>query len=286
MFDSIHLFAGVAGLTSWFDVLFLFFSGIIAGVLSAIFGVGGGFLFTPLFHTWFHFSAVNSVATSMAQIPFTTLSGLIKYLRKINIQYKEGFTMLAGALPASQAAVFTYKWTSRHLSDTIVYGTSTFLDLFLAIAFTFLLFSMGVYTIINNRREKPETEPGNKKTSTLRTLIWGIAVGLVSGFFGVGGGFLAVPYFIYVCGYTPAQSSATSLFIIFPVAFLSTLHFWSLDQVIVAPALVAAIGGIMGAQLGAQISLKTKEKRLKVALGFFQLGLGGVYLFTKILMVN
>ncbi|GGL99186.1 sulfite exporter TauE/SafE family protein [Pseudooceanicola nanhaiensis] len=255
--------------------------GGIVGILSGMFGVGGGFLITPLLFLAGIPSAV-AVATSANQIVASSFSGLLAHLRRKTVDIRMGLMLLVGGLIGSAAGVYVFNLL-KELGQV---------DLLVRLCYVFFLGIVGALMLIESLRAlrrargqagpaKPRrqrnwvhTWPGKMRfrtsqlyISTIPVILIGLSVGVLAAIMGVGGGFIMVPAMIYILGMPTKVVVGTSLFqIIFVTAFTTLLHAVTSHTVDLMLALVLIVGGVVGAQIGTRIGLRLKAEQLRVLL--------------------
>jgi len=218
----------------------------------------------------------------MGQMPFLSSSGALKYYFQRKINYKYAFLLLFSSIPAAQITAYFI----GHIEDTafgqnIFYKHLTYADAFIAVFYSLLLFSLGTYGIL---KSKNENKLNLIKQNRLYYTIFGMGIcfGVISALFGIGGGFLTVPFFIYYLKLKPSEAAATSLFCIFILSFLITLYYIYINHIYFSISLIAALGTIPGAFLGAKINLKTPPEKMKKYFGLLQIIVALSYLLLKL----
>ncbi|MDZ4728027.1 MAG: sulfite exporter TauE/SafE family protein [Leptospira sp.] len=278
--------------------------GFLVGYLSSFLGIGGGFIYTPFFHTFFHLSAVQAVAVSLAQMPFSSLSGLFVYFKNKKIQFREGFLLLITSIPTAQYVAYKFgRFEDTDLGKTIVYGMPISELVYLFI-FTFFLSILGVWNLISAERKKKklslaeneivqnlresENKTNRVKSDSLRSIFFlllvGIAFGATSSLLGIGGGFLAVPLFVFYFRMEPVEAVATSFLGIFFTSFGTSLLFYFQGKLHIELALVGTIGGFIGARLGSLKAIHAKPYVILRVLGCMQILVVMWYLGNKIIL--
>jgi len=255
--------------------------GGIVGVLSGIFGVGGGFLITPLLF-FVGIPPAVAVATSANQIVASSVSGLFAHLRRKNVDMKMGWVLLAGGLVGSAFGVGIFNYLkSMGQVDLLVRLCYV---LFLGVIGSLMLFESlralrrnklaGGVVIKKRSRNWVHTAPLKARfrtsglyISVIPPLLVGFCVGMLAAVMGVGGGFIMVPAMIYILGMPTRVVIGTSLFqIIFVAAFTTLLHAITNHTVDLPLALFLLVGGVLGAQIGTRIGVKLKAEQLRVLL--------------------
>lgn len=253
-----------------FGIFFMF--SFVVGVIAAMFGVGGGFFFTPFFHSVIGLPAIQAVATSTLQIPFLSASGSIAYLYEKKVEMTVAFWLLLGAIPSSQITV----WLFSHLSQE----NNIFTDYFLLVSYTLLMGGLGMYGFFKKEKkttiyqDKRDYISGNK----ISIFVTGLLFGLIAASLGIGGGFLAVPYFTHILKMPISKATATSLFAMFFISLIAGLQYWFYGHTQVSLAFLAAIGTMSGAQLGSRAAMRISSYVLKKTFSLLQIVVVVLYL--------
>jgi hypothetical protein len=271
------------------DVFVLLGMGGAVGFLSGLFGVGGGFLLTPLL-IFTGVSPAVAVATEANQVVASSVSGVLAHWRRGNVDFKMGAVLLAGGLAGSGAGVWAYS-TLREIGQ---------LDLVIAVSYVLFLGIIGSLMLIESGRaivRSRRPDAGMRKLhqhtwlhglplkmrfrksklyiSVLLPIAIGFIVGFLSAIMGVGGGFIMVPAMIYLLGMPTITVIGTSLFqIIFVTAnvtFLQAAHNHTVDVVL---ALILLTGGVVGAQFGSRFAGRLPGEQLRGLLALIVLAVG------------
>ena len=255
--------------------------GALVGVLSGMFGVGGGFLITPLLFIVGIPPAV-AVATSANQIVASSFSAMLAHLKRKTVDLKMGLVLLAGGLVGSAIGLMIF----NHLKAM---GQ---VDLLVRLCYVIFLGVIGALMFIESqraiRRARLVGSPVYKRRqrnwvhalpikmrfrtsglyiSAIPPVLVGMSVGLLAAIMGVGGGFIMVPAMIYILGMPTKVVIGTSLFqILFVTAFTTLLHATTNYTVDIVLAVVLLVGGVIGAQFGTQIGTRMKAEQLRVLL--------------------
>ena len=248
------------------NILAILGLGGVAGMLAGMFGVGGGFLLTPLL-IFIGVPPSVSVATSANQIIASSVSGFMTHWRRHNVDFKMGWFLLAGGVLGSTLGVALFRWLKQN----------GHVDLIISISYvTFLLLIGGMmaresYQAIRKTAKKTSLHfeweftkrlpykvefPRSKLTvSALLPIGIGFFVGIMVSLMGIGGGFFIVPAMIYVLGMPTAMVIGTSLFqIIFITANVTFLQAVTTQTVDILLALLLIAGGVVGTQLGVKLA--------------------------------
>ena len=259
--------------------------GGIVGILSGMFGVGGGFLMTPLLF-FIGIPPAVAVATEANQIVASSFSGVLAHLRRKTVDIKMGLVLQAGGLVGSGLGIIVFNYL-KALGQV---------DLLVKILYVVFLGAIGglmfVESINTLRHSSKGRTPAKRRKhnwvhnlpfkmkfrvsglyiSVIPPLLVGMAVGVLAAIMGVGGGFIMVPAMIYLLGMPTKVVVGTSLFqIIFVTAFTTMLHATTNHTVDIALALLLLIGGVIGAQIGTRIGVKLKAEQLRILLAIMVL---------------
>lgn len=260
--------------------------GGLVGLLSGIFGVGGGFLMTPLL-IFLGVPAAVAVGTEANQIVASSVSGVLAHWRRGNVDVKMGVILLAGGLVGSTIGVAIFA-ALRELGQIDLAIKLSFI-IFLGIIGTLMLFE-SMQTILRSRRPgakrrrlhqhnwlhglpfKTRFRKSKLYISALLPFMVGAVVGVLSAIMGVGGGFIMVPAMIYLLGMPTSVVVGTSLFqIIFVTANVTFLQSVQTQTVDVVLAGLLLIGGVIGAQFGTRIGALLRGEQLRGLLALIVL---------------
>jgi len=268
--------------------IFLFLGmGACVGFLSGLFGVGGGFLMTPLL-LFAGIPAAVAVATEANQIVASSVSGALAHWRRGNVDIKMGGVLLLGGFIGSTLGVWVFG---------LLQGLGK-IDLVIRLSYVVFLAIIGGLMLVESLRAiSRQRKPGGKRRklhqhnwlhglpfkvrfrrsklyiSALLPLGIGILVGILAAIMGVGGGFIMVPAMIYLLGMPTVMVVGTSLFqIIFVTANVTFLQAWQNQTVDIFLALLLMAGGVIGAQLGTRASAKFPGEQLRSMLALIVLG--------------
>ncbi|MGE0408648.1 MAG: sulfite exporter TauE/SafE family protein [Amphiplicatus sp.] len=251
------------------------------GFLSGMFGIGGGFLMTPLL-IFYGVPPAVAVGTEMAQIVASSVSGATAHLRRKTVDFQMGAFLIAGGGVGSILGVLLFK--SLRESGQI--------DLFISTAYVIFLGLLGFLMLAESLRALlRQPRPGAPKRRKRRTawmaalpfamrfrrsqlyispappILLGFMIGVLSAIMGVGGGFIMVPAMIYILQMPTSVVVGTSLFqVIFIAAIATILHAAANQTVDIVLALLLISGGVVGAQLGARFGARLKAEQLRALL--------------------
>ncbi|MCK0150014.1 sulfite exporter TauE/SafE family protein [Marivita sp. S6314] len=258
--------------------------GGMVGVLSGMFGVGGGFLMTPLLF-FIGIPPAVAVATEANQIVASSFSGVLAHLRRKTVDLKMGTVLLIGGLAGAALGVAVFNYL-KSLGQV---------DLLVKLCYVLFLGIIGSLMFVESlnaiRKTKSGKPPARKKhnwvhglpfkmrfrtsglyISVIPPLIVGVFVGVLAAIMGVGGGFIMVPAMIYLLGMPTKVVVGTSLFqIIFVTGFTTLLHATTNYTVDMVLAVLLLVGGVIGAQFGTVIGAKLKAEQLRILLALMVL---------------
>ena len=292
-----HLYLPIAG--NSINVLLIFTIGGFVGLLSGIFGVGGGFLMTPLL-IMLGIPPTVAAASDSNQIVGASTSGTLAHYRMGNVDFKMGILLLIGGVIGGTAGVQLIKLL-RAMGNADFLITITYVLMLGLVGGYMLLESLQGLRASDNARPviKKESiyaqmmkrlpfqthfEKSGIKLSILMPLILGILVGTLAAIMGVGGGFIMVPVMVYLLRMPMHVVVGTSLFqILFTCINVTIMQAASNHTVDFALALILLLGSTIGVQFGAKISKKLKGDQLKILLAILVLLVMFKMLFSLLL---
>jgi len=290
----IHIYLPIAEVSV--NLLLLLAIGGGVGFLSGLFGVGGGFLLTPLL-IFIGIPPAVAVGSEANQLVAASLSGVIAHWRGGRVDLRMGIMLLIGGLIGSTLGVSLFAWLKA----------SGQIDIVIKLLYVVLLGGIGAMMMVESVRANLHSRH-NKDTATEKAdaitwrqrLPWqmhfpisnvtisallpiglGVIVGILAAVMGIGGGFIMVPAMIYLLGMPTAIVVGTSLFQILFVASNVTLQqAMRVQTVDVVLALLLMIGSVLGAQIGARAGAKLKGEELRFLLAFIVLAVCGWMVFN------
>lgn len=256
--------------------------GGMVGVLSGMFGVGGGFLLTPLL-IFYGIPPAVAVASQANQIAGSSIAGAIGHARHGGIDVRMGSIMVVGGLIGAAVGTWLFKWLQTLGQLDVTIGISYVI--FLGTVGSFMLFE-GIRALRadqGRRRKRKKKRRGRRlirrlpfqvyfpKSKLVISAIFPLAIGALVGMLvaimGVGGGFLMVPAMIYLLGMPTQVVIGTSLMqIIFVTAAVTLLHAVTTQSVDALLALLLLVGAVVGTRIGIQVGQKLKAEQLRVLL--------------------
>ena len=269
------------------NILLIILIGMVVGGLSGLFGVGGGFLMTPLL-IFLGIPPIVAVGTEAPHVLASSVSGVIAHWRRKNVDFKMGFFLLTGGVIGSTIGVNIFKILSTFGQIDIV------IKLLFLIFLGFIGFSMAfesAKTTISKYRTtssirtklhqhswihglpfKIRFHRSKLYISAIPPITIGFFVGVLSALMGVGGGFIMIPAMVYILGMSTNVVVGTSLFQIIFVTANSTFFQSYLNQTVdIVLAALMIVGGVIGAQIGARLGSKLKAEYLRGILAILVL---------------
>jgi len=264
--------------------------GIAVGFISGMFGIGGGFLMTPLL-IFIGISPAVAVATVASHISASSFTGALTYWRKRALDLPLALMLLSAGFVGTATGVWVFT-ALRALGQ---------LDLMIGLSYVTLLTIVGgmmiyesVQAELRARKGLPATirRPGShtwlhglplklrfrrSKIYVSAIPVWGIGfiIGFVGAIMGIGGGFLLVPMLIYFLRVPTATVIGTSMVLtLITMASATVMHAATNHLVDAVLALILMVGGVVGAQFGARTGQRLRGERLRLLLGLLVFAVG------------
>lgn len=256
--------------------------GLGVGLLSGMFGVGGGFLTTPLLIVY-GIPPTVAAASSASQVTGASVSGVFAHLRRQGVDLHMGAVLIAGGVLGSGAGALLFR----------LLQASGQIDTVIAILYVLMLGSIGWLMLSESlgaiRAQRTGVAPQARRRrhhpmvaalplrwrfyrsglyiSPLAPLLLGFATGILTMLLGVGGGFILIPAMLYLLGMPAQVVVGTSLFqILFVSAAATMVHSVTTKAVDIVLAVLLLLGSVVGAQLGARFAAKAKPEYLRLVL--------------------
>ena len=281
------------------NVFLILVMGLAVGFISGMFGIGGGFLMTPLL-IFVGIAPAVAVASVASHIAASSFTGALTYWRRRALDPALALMLLAGGLIGTAAGVWLFSLL-RSLGQ---------LDLTIGLCYLILLGTVGALmvaesarAIVRARQGKPtEIRRGGSHTwihglpfklrfkqskiyvSTIP--VWGIGfiIGFIGAVMGIGGGFLLVPMLIYVLRVPTGVVIGTSMVLtLVTMTFATLMHAATNHLVDAVLALILMVGGVTGAQFGARAGQRIRSEQLRLLLGLLVLAVGLRFAFALVL---
>jgi len=256
--------------------------GGMVGVLSGMFGVGGGFLTTPLL-IFYGIPPTVAAASAATQVTGASVSGMIAHLKRDGVDLQLGTVLIAGGILGSGAGALLFEWLE----------TKGQIDTVIALLYLILLGSIGTMMLRESLTTLKAEQAGRSSNARKRRhhplilmlpfrwrfyrsglymspvapLALGFITGMMTMLLGVGGGFIMVPAMLYILGMGAQVVVGTSLFqILFTTIATTMIHSVTTRAVDIVLALLLLGGGVVGAQFGARFAMKFKPAVMRLAL--------------------
>ena len=281
------------------NVFLMFAMGIAVGFISGMFGIGGGFLMTPLL-IFIGISPAVAVASVASHIAASSCSGVIAYWRRRALDFALALMLLGGGLIGTMAGVWLFS-VLRSLGQ---------LDLMIGLSYVTLLGVVGGLMIIESVRAIARARSGRPAeirrpgshtwihglpfkvrfkqskiyVSAIPLWVIGFSVGFIGAIMGIGGGFLLVPALIYIMRVPTAVVVGTSMVLTLVTMGAATIMHAATNHLVdVVLELILMVGGVIGAQFGARAGQKIRGEQLRLLLGILVMLVGLRFAFELIL---
>lgn len=264
--------------------------GALVGFISGMFGIGGGFLMTPML-VFLGVPAPVAVSTMANHVAASSMSSVIAYSRRRAVDLRMGAVLAGGGVAGSIVGVELFRWL-RLLGQADLVVAVSYLVFLGVIGGLMLRESVGA--ILRRRRGQPPPPRRDRRPvwlyglpfkmrfprsrlyiSVIPPLALGAFVGLLSAIMGVGGGFILVPAMVYVLRMPAGMVVGTSLLQIIVTSSLTGVLQAGRNQTVdIVLALLLIVGGIVGAQYGARASARFRAEELRAILALIVLVVG------------
>ena len=282
-----HIYLPIAGQSV--NALFMVLLGFGVGVLSGMFGIGGGFLTTPLL-IFYGIPPTVAVASATTQITGASVSGAMVHMRRGGVDIKMAIVMIVGGFLGSVvgAAVFRMLQSTGQIDVVISFLYVLILGWIGTIMLKDALLALDIVPANASRKPPPRHNrwvaslplrwrfySSGLYLSPVAPLAIGFAAGVMTVLLGIGGGFIIVPAMIYLLGMPARMVIGTSLAMVLAVSAATTMvHALTTRSVDIVLAGLLLVGGVIGAQYGALLALRTKPDLLRLALALIILLVG------------
>ena len=239
--------------------LILLLIGFASSAYGMMIGAGGGFILVPLLLLIYGLSPEVAAGTGLFIVLISSLSGLYAYVKKRQVLFKMGLLVSVGAVPGTLLG----RWLLVGIEAQLFYT-----------AFALLMIGLGVFLMIKSP-PKEEVASGNIQSASIHLLpLIGCMIGMLSSFFGVGGGFLLVPILVFAWKLPFHQAAGTSIFALVIYSFVGTVPSYVQGQIDWYIAFWSGIGVLIGSQIGVYVSSRLKAVYLTRLLAILVIGIG------------
>ena len=275
-----HVYLPIANLAV--NVFVIVGLGVLTGILSGMFGVGGGFLTTPLL-IFYGVPPTVAAASAATQVTGASVSGVLAHGQRGGVDYQMGGVMVAGGVVGTGIGALLFNlFTALGQIDTLI-----------NVLYVLLLGGIGSYMALDawrtiEAKRKGVPLPASKRRhhplvanlplrwrfyrsglyiSPLAPLLLGVFTGILTMLMGIGGGFVLVPAMLYILGMSANVVVGTSLFqILFTTIATTLMHSLTTHAVDIVLASLLLLGSVTGAQLGARFAMQVPAERLRMIL--------------------
>ena len=271
------------------DILFILFLSFAVGVLSGLFGVGGGFLMTP-FLIFLGIPPIYAVPNEVNNILATSVSGSLTHWFKNTLDYKMGFMIVIGGTIGTTLGIYTFSYFK---------GIGK-IDTVISLAYMYILAIIGTLMLVESLGEIDKAKKNLVERKKLHVHYWihglplrmrfpksklyesiftpiliGLVVGFIAAIMGIGGAFILVPAMIYIIKMptrlVPGTSLFVTIFVSVIVTFLHSFNYGSIDLMLVV---MLVVGSIIGVQVGQKLGEQIDSSKLKALLAILLLIVG------------
>ncbi len=256
--------------------------GGMVGILSGMFGVGGGFLTTPLL-IFYGIPPTVAAASAATQVTGASVSGMLAHLKRDGVDMRMGGVLVAGGVVGSALGAMLFEWLqAKGQIDTVI--ALLYLLLLGSIGTLMLRESVTAMRAMRAGLPVPARKRRHHPLILLLPMRWrfyrsglymsplapfglGIITGIMTMLLGVGGGFIMVPAMLYILGMGAQVVVGTSLFqILFTTIATTMIHSVTTRAVDIVLALLLLVGGVVGAQFGARFAMRTDPVKMRLGL--------------------
>ena len=252
-----------------------YFFALLIGLILGIIGGGGSILGVPVFVYLFKTDAISATTLSLFVVGVVSAFGAIGNARHGNVDFK---TALVFGIPSVFSIIFVRKIILPHLPENLINIGEIHIqkNVFILVMFAFLMLLSSIKMIIGNSN----IETRNSSPQYPLLITQGLAVGMITGMIGAGGGFLIVPALVMLLNLEMKKAIGTSLFIISINSLLGFVSSENISSINWEFLSIFTYISIIGLIIGIRISRKIDGKKLKPAFGWFVLAMG-IYIIIK-----
>ncbi|MDE1938147.1 MAG: sulfite exporter TauE/SafE family protein, partial [Alphaproteobacteria bacterium] len=272
--------------------------GFGVGFLSGMFGIGGGFLLTPLL-IFYGIPPGVAVATTASQVSAVTFSGVVTHWRRRTVDLKMGAVMLSGGLVGTALGVYLFS-VLRRMGQSEFSVSASYVILLGIVGGLMLNESLRTLRAARTGQSSFGRKPGQHNwihglpfkmrfresrlyISAIPPVVLGLVVGVLSAIMGVGGAFMMVPVMIYVLRMPTNVVVGTSLFqVLFVTAAATILHAVDNYTVDIVMALFLILGGVIGVQYGVRVGTRLRGEQLRLLLALLVLAVAARLFFEMV----
>jgi uncharacterized membrane protein YfcA len=238
----------------------LLIAGLLIGAYGTLIGAGGGFLVVPILLLGYHFRPADAVGTSLAVVFLNALSGAIAYLRQRRVDLSLGWRFAAATIPGAVGGAYLTRALTSYVFSL---GFGLMLLVIAALLFMGRTASPSPRAAVRQVVDVITGEAHVYRVDAWKGVLISVLVGFVSSIFGIGGGIIHVPFLIVGLGLPVHVATATSHFVLSISAFVGASTFAALGHVQYATAAVMGLGVLLGAQVGARVSLRSSASFIR-----------------------
>ena len=266
--------------------------GLLTGLLSGTFGVGGGIVCTPMLRLIMHLDAHMAIGTTLALIVPTSVAGAVNYVKEKLVDLNMVKLLVLPAIIGTLiGAALTLQVQGRTLM-LLFAALITLAAVDLLSGFSNKLKQQAATKAeleLNQAVQSDLVQSGlvqagaiSKKLSWLKVFPVGLLTGLLAGFFGVGGGFILIPILLAVYGMSAKSAFGTSLLVVACLSVPGTIAHSINHHVQFLLVLVMVLGAVPGSMIGSKLALRLKDSMLKRAFGAIMLAMAAFMVYKEL----
>lgn len=256
--------------------------GLLTGLLSGTFGVGGGIVCTPMLRLIMHLDAHMAIGTTLALIVPTSVAGAVNYVKEKLVDLN---TVKLLVLPAIIGTLIGAALTLQVQGRTLMLLFAALITLAavdLLSGFSNKLKQQAASKDELKKTDLDQADAISKKLSWLNVFPVGLLTGLLAGFFGVGGGFILIPILLAVYGMSAKSAFGTSLLVVACLSVPGTIAHSISHHVQFLLVLVMVLGAVPGSMIGSRLALRLKDSMLKRAFGAIMLAMAAFMVYKEL----
>lgn len=262
------------------------FFGVCVGFLAGFFGVGGGFISTPLLKMLFGIPYPIAIGSSLLQICGASFSAGVHHYRAGNVAHRLGGFLLFGSFAGVGIGTQLLKQVERLGSVRLLGRGVSGMDLFMTVAYVLIVLAVGTGMMLETSRARRSGQPQRQESTKAKdprlALVLGCGIGILSGLFGIGGGFVIVPLLLYVFGMPTRSAVGTSVAIMLIASGFGAAIQAANGNIDYALVGTLMLGSLIGGQLGARVTRCCSGLQIRTGFAYFSIAAAGFIIISFI----
>lgn len=246
------------------DIIVYIAAGLFAGIGTGLVGLSAAAVIVPLLSTIVGMDPYMAIGIALASDVLASATSTVTYAKNKNLDIKNGIVMMIAVLIFTVIASYV-----ASLRDTESLGSMM----------NVIVIILGINFIRKSGKEKQLTF--NEKNKTLKSILWGVLIGIICGYVGAGGGVMLLVVLTGVLGYDTKNAVGTSVFIMTFTALLGAVSHIVIGGTEIVPLVICIIAAFVGAKLSAIYANKTELSKLNKIVGMFLIVFGIVLTIIK-----